>query len=100
MTDQLPTSTDPAAWHAYIQSARLFADAQARIEQAVAAGVDFTALGVLQADDFAQSVRAHTLAAAAVTLAETVAETAGGAADIMRAVERGDEHVAREQHGD
>lgn len=98
MTDQLPTST--AAWHAYIQSASLFVDVQDRIEQAVAAGVDFAALNALQADDFAQAVRAHTLAEATVTLAETVAETAGGAADIMRAVERGDEDVAREQHGD
>ena len=36
---------DPAAeWHAYIRSAPNFAEAQTRIEQAVAAGVDFAEL--------------------------------------------------------
>jgi hypothetical protein len=39
-----PASTDPAAWHGYIRSAPSFADAQTRIEEAVAASVDFAAM--------------------------------------------------------
>lgn len=39
----------PADWDAYIASAPSFVDAQTRMEQAVAAGVDFAALVALQA---------------------------------------------------
>lgn len=39
-----PASADPAAWHGYIRSAPNFACAQSRIEEAVAASVDFAAM--------------------------------------------------------
>ena len=45
----MPNTTNPAEWHAYIRSARNFADAQDRMGEAVAAGVDFAALLALQA---------------------------------------------------
>lgn len=43
-----PNSTNPLEWHLYIRSARNFATAQDRMEQAVAAGVDFAAMLALQ----------------------------------------------------
>lgn len=43
-----PGSGDPRAWDAYIAAAPSFAEAGARIEQAVGASVDFAELRRLQ----------------------------------------------------
>ena len=42
------STTAPADWHAYIRSAPTFADSQDRMQEAVAAGVDFAALTATQ----------------------------------------------------
>jgi len=44
----MPTTTNPADWHAYIRSAPNFAVAQTRMEDALRAGVDFFALEQIQ----------------------------------------------------
>lgn len=43
------TTATPADWHAYIRSAPTYADSQDRMQEAVAAGVDFAALIAAQA---------------------------------------------------
>lgn len=40
----MPTGSDPAEWHRWIRAAPTFVAAQDRMEDAVAAGVDLTAM--------------------------------------------------------
>ncbi|MGE0363741.1 MAG: hypothetical protein AB7R67_23730 [Vicinamibacterales bacterium] len=51
MAESPATPRTPAEWHAHIRAGRTFADAQDRMDEAFAAGVDFKALNALACGD-------------------------------------------------